>query len=144
MSETNESIKVLSEDETWALLSTASFGRVAVSIAGQPEIFPVNYVAHARSVTFRTAEGTKLFGLTANEKVAFEVDHYTATEGWSIVAKGTAHALETEAEIAEAEQLPLNSWIASVKRHYVRIDVHELSGRRFIFGDDPDPEIDAS
>ncbi|WP_022883329.1 pyridoxamine 5'-phosphate oxidase family protein [Glaciibacter superstes] len=144
MSETNESIKKLSEDEAWALLSTARFGRVAVSIAGQPDVFPVNYVAQAGSVTFRTAEGTKLFGLTANEKVAFEVDDYTETEGWSIVVKGTAHALETEAEIAEAEHLPLKSWIPSVKRHYVRIDVHELSGRRFVFGQEPDPEVDAS
>lgn len=144
MSETNESIKILGEDETWALLSTASFGRVAVSIAGQPEIFPVNYVAQAGSVTFRTAEGTKLFGLTSNEKVAFEVDDYSETEGWSVVVIGTAHALETEAEIAEAEKLPLNSWIASVKRRYVRIDVHELSGRRFVFGEDPDPGLDVT
>ncbi|MCE7483366.1 pyridoxamine 5'-phosphate oxidase family protein [Microbacterium profundi] len=133
-----EKIKELSVDECWALLSTAVFGRIAVSIAGHPDIFPVNYVAGEGKLTFRTSEGTKLFGVTVNESVAFEVDDHTETEGWSIVVKGTARTLQSESEIAEAETLQLRPWIPTVKRNFVRIDVNDITGRRFIFGPEPD------
>ena len=46
----------------WALLRSQEVGRLAVSIADRPEIFPVNYVVDHGTVVFRTAEGTKLAG----------------------------------------------------------------------------------
>ena len=95
-------------------------------------------------ILMRTAEGTKLFGVTVNNRVAFEVDDYGANDGWSVVLKGTARALETEAEIAEAEASSLVPWIPTVKRNFIRIDVDEISGRRVTFGPEPEPDLDAS
>jgi nitroimidazol reductase NimA-like FMN-containing flavoprotein (pyridoxamine 5'-phosphate oxidase superfamily) len=128
----------LSEDECWALLVAKSLGRLALSISDQPEIFPVNYHASSGSILFRTAEGTKLFGMVVNRAVAFEVDDHDGETGWSVVAKGRARVLVTESELAEAEAAPLRSWSATVKRNFVRIDVTEISGRRIMIGEAPD------
>ncbi|CAN5396374.1 pyridoxamine 5'-phosphate oxidase family protein [soil metagenome] len=138
MTETQAPVVVLSEAESWALLGEGRFGHLALSIAGEPEIFPVNYFASNGSIVFRTAEGTKLFGAVLQNVVAFEVDSYDDQEGWSVVAKGTAHILETDAERSAAEQLPLAPWIPTDKRNFVRIDVREISGRHFRFGPEPD------
>ena len=59
MGEQRELVRHLNEDECWALLAEKDFGRLAVSIAGQPEIFPVNYAASDGAIYLRTAEGTE-------------------------------------------------------------------------------------
>jgi len=131
-------VRVLSELECWHLLDGASFGRLAVSVRNQPEIFPLNYYADDRTVLFRTSEGTKLLELTINALVAFEGDGYTDTEAWSVVVKGTARVLESQSEIFAADQLPLTPWIPTLKYVYVRIEPTEITGRRFERG--PEPE----
>lgn len=144
MADELEPVRVLSEDECWALLVEGDFGRLALSIGDRPEIFPVNYTAVEGGILLRTAEGTKLFGVTVNHFVAFEIDDHTATDGWSVVAKGQARALQAEADIAEAEKAPLVPWIPTVKRNFIRIDVEEISGRRVTFGPEPEPGLEAS
>ena len=39
------------------------------------DLFPVNYLAHDGALYFRSAPGSKLAQITANRKVAFEVDN---------------------------------------------------------------------
>jgi nitroimidazol reductase NimA-like FMN-containing flavoprotein (pyridoxamine 5'-phosphate oxidase superfamily) len=130
-------VERLADDDCWLLLNGSTFGRLALSVADQPEIFPVNYYSDGSSILFRTAEGTKLLELTINSSVAFESDGYTDEEGWSVVVKGTAHALETHSEIVEANSLPLTPWIPTIKQVYVRITPTEISGRRFQRGPEP-------
>ena len=144
MADEREPVKVLSDDECWALLVEKDFGRLAVSIGDQPEIFPINYTTVEGGVLLRTAEGTKLFGVTVNNRVAFEIDDYGATDGWSVVIKGRARALETAADIAEAEEASLVPWIPTVKRNFIRIDADQISGRRVTFGPEPEADFDAS
>ena len=72
-------LEVLSEQECWLLLEAAHVGRLAVSIAERPEIFPINYVvtgddASGRGVVFLTAPGSKLAGAVLGRSVAFEID----------------------------------------------------------------------
>ncbi|WP_353810196.1 pyridoxamine 5'-phosphate oxidase family protein [Agromyces sp. SYSU T00194] len=140
MADNGGPIVELSAEECWALLVENELGRLAVSIADQPEIFPVNYAAADGGILIRTAEGTKLFGVTVNHRVAFEIDDRSEHEGWSVVAKGNARTLEHEDEIAAAEQEPLTPWIATVKRNFVRIEIDELTGRRVRFGAEPEPD----
>ena len=50
----------LEASECWALLRDAKVGRLAIAIAGHPDIFPINYIVdehhdHGRSIVFRTA-----------------------------------------------------------------------------------------
>ncbi len=127
-------ISVLGEDECWELLSSVSLGRLVSTIGTRLEIFPVNFVVQHRTVLFQTAEGTKLISTLLNDRVLFEADDHTAVGGWSVIMRGVPQFLETTDEIAEAERAQLFSWLATVKRRYVRIQPKEISGRRFVFG----------
>jgi nitroimidazol reductase NimA-like FMN-containing flavoprotein (pyridoxamine 5'-phosphate oxidase superfamily) len=131
-------IVVLSDRESWDLLKSAALGRLVTQIGDQVEIFPVNFVTQNHTVLFRTAEGTKLFSTVMNDRVLFEVDDHTVTEGWSVIVRGTARVLAGADEIHEAERAQLLPWTATEKLRYVRITPNELSGRRFIFGPEPD------
>ena len=133
-------ITELDRDEAWKLLKGQTVGRLAVSVAGQPDIFPVNFHANDTSIVFRTAPGSKLLEVTINAAVAFETDAYDTDEAWSVVVKGTARVLEKQAEIFAAEAIGLRSWIPTLKTVFVRIVPTEVTGRRFQFG--PEPEVD--
>jgi nitroimidazol reductase NimA-like FMN-containing flavoprotein (pyridoxamine 5'-phosphate oxidase superfamily) len=133
-----DSITVLSDDESWDLLKSAALGRLVTNVGGELEIFPVNFVTQGRTVLFRTAEGTKLFGTVMNDNVLFEVDDHNVVEGWSVIIRGTARVLTAADEIHEADRAQLLPWIATEKLRFVRITPNEVSGRRFIFG--PEPE----
>jgi nitroimidazol reductase NimA-like FMN-containing flavoprotein (pyridoxamine 5'-phosphate oxidase superfamily) len=124
---------VLENNECWDLLRDAEVGRLAVSIQQQPDIFPVNYVVDHGSIVFRTAEGTKLAAAVLGRSVAFEIDGYEPVSGeaWSVVIKGRATEIERVHDVLEAIDLPLFPWHASPKPRFVRIEVVELSGRRF-------------
>ena len=113
-------------------------GRLVTSVEGQPEIFPVNFVVQRRTVLFRTAEGAKLFTVVMNNRVAFEADDHNVSEGWSVIVKGRAQVLNTDAEIQEAERAQLLPWTATSKRRYVRVIPSVITGRRFRFGPEPD------
>ena len=52
--------------------------------------------------------------------------------------RGTARVLYGSTELDEAERAGLHPWIATEKLRFVRIRPTEISGRRFIFGLEPD------
>jgi uncharacterized protein len=134
-------ISILPESECWKLMSSASLGRLVTSVDGQPEIFPVNFVVQHRTVLFRTAEGTKLSSSVINNNVLFEADDHNAVEGWSVVIRGLARTLRADEDIDVADKAQLLPWTATVKPHYVRIRPLRVTGRRFVFGSEPDREF---
>lgn len=144
MSTPTHPISILSESECWELMSSASLGRLVTSVDGQPEIFPVNFVVQHRTVLFRTAEGTKLSSSVINNNVLFEADDHNAVGGWSVIIRGLARTLRTDADVDEAERAQLLPWTATVKPHYVRIRPLRVTGRRFLFGSEPDREFTIS
>ena len=131
-------IEHLSHEAAWALLTSETVGRLAVSVGKQPDIFPLNYIGHDGKVYFRTAEGTKLLELTVNANVAFEADGYDATSAWSVVVIGTAAAIETQSMIDILNGLPLHPFAPTLKYVWVEITPTELRGRSFEMG--PEPE----
>jgi len=139
MDKTNDAaVWTLNEEECWNLLSRRELGRLAVAVAGKPDIFPVNYVTDGPRVLFRTAPGSKLAELSANPDVAFEVDEYDDTSAASVVLKGVAKRLELQSEIDAADALPFTSWIPTLKYRWVRISPTSITGRRFERGPEPD------
>ncbi|MGE0877990.1 MAG: pyridoxamine 5'-phosphate oxidase family protein [Acidimicrobiia bacterium] len=124
---------ILEAVDCWKLLREADVGRLAVSIAGHPDIFPINHIVNDGAVMFRCQAGTKLAAAVLGQSVAFEIDGYDAWTGdaWSVVVKGRAIELEKYADIDAAESLPLFSWAAFPKPHWVRIEPDEITGRRF-------------
>ena len=131
-------VEILSEDDCWELLLSANLGRLAVSVGGIPDIYPVNFVASDKRLLFRTTEGTKLLELTVNNNVAFESDGVGREQAWSVVAKGMARIRDTRAEIDAAEELPLRPLVPTLKYTWVEITPRSLSGRRFTIGPEPD------
>ncbi|MDJ0339494.1 pyridoxamine 5'-phosphate oxidase family protein [Cryobacterium sp. PH31-O1] len=130
-------VQILSEDECWNALLSASLGRLAVAVGGIPDIFPVNFVAADQRLLFRTASGTKLIELTVNNRVAFETDGVGRDDAWSVIVHGTARALDTQREIDDAAELPLRPMIPTVKPVFVEIVPESITGRRFTLGPEP-------
>ena len=133
--------EILDEPTCWELLEETTVGRLAVDVAGQPDIFPINYVVDHGSVVFRTAEWTKLAAAVLGRGVAFEVDGYDEPSGeaWSVVVKGHAVEIDQMQEIFDATELPLFSWQAAPKHRFVRIEPVAITGRRFSVVDDARP-----
>src|SRR4051812_14843166 len=102
----------LSIDQCWALLDTEVVGRLALIVDGHPEIFPVNFVLERRSIAFRSAGGTKLWGAMTSKPVAFEIDGYDAheQEAWSVVARGAAEVIDSQDEKNAVDARFLEPW----------------------------------
>jgi nitroimidazol reductase NimA-like FMN-containing flavoprotein (pyridoxamine 5'-phosphate oxidase superfamily) len=120
----------LSVAACWQLLRQACFGRLAVVVDGQPDIFPVNFVVDHGSIVFRTAAGTKLTA-SAGRPVAFEVDGPGPSPvSWSVVVKGVAHEVRETAEVIEVLALPLVPWHGGPKPRLIRVEPSSVTGRR--------------
>ncbi|GGL38261.1 pyridoxamine 5'-phosphate oxidase family protein [Phycicoccus endophyticus] len=128
---TESPVAKIAPEEAWEMLRGNEFGRLAFHLADEVHITPINYAIDAQDrIVVRTAEGSKLLGLTMNADVAFEIDEIDEDEARSVVVRGRAHTLEGH-EAEEVEQLPLRPWVDTVKLNVVAITVDELSGRRF-------------
>jgi nitroimidazol reductase NimA-like FMN-containing flavoprotein (pyridoxamine 5'-phosphate oxidase superfamily) len=122
---------ILDERACWDLLRSCEVGRLAISIANHPDIFPINYVVDHETIVFRTAEGTKLAAAVLGVGVAFEIDGETDSDAWSVVVKGHAVEIEKMQDLFDAADLPLYPWSAAPKHRFVRIEPELVTGRRF-------------
>jgi nitroimidazol reductase NimA-like FMN-containing flavoprotein (pyridoxamine 5'-phosphate oxidase superfamily) len=125
--------QVLSTNQCWELLRESVVGRLAVTVDGSPDIFPVNPVVDHGTIVFRTTAGTKL-AATKGRDVAFEVDGYDAgtAQAWSVVVKGRAFQILEIEETLRALRLPLYPWQPGRKPRFVRIEPTTVTGRRFV------------
>ncbi len=124
-------VRALNEDDCWAMLHDNEFGRLAFHLADEVHIVPINYaIDDDRHLVFRTAEGSKLLGLTMNADVAFEIDEFTDDKATSVVVRGRAHKLEG-ARARATDQLSLRPWVPTAKFNVVQIEVDEVTGRSF-------------
>ncbi|WP_426566779.1 pyridoxamine 5'-phosphate oxidase family protein [Angustibacter sp. McL0619] len=125
-------VEELREHESWQLVRGTAVGRLAVIVDARPEIFPVNHIVNHAEIVFRSAPGTKLSGADGS-LVAFEVDGVDLDSGlaWSVVAKGRAHVIRKLQEVVDTFGMELTSWQSGEKPIFVRIQVDEITGRRF-------------
>jgi uncharacterized protein len=132
---------VLDEDDCWSLLRSADVVRLAVAVAGDVEVFPINSVVDGRTLVFRTAEGTKLAATAIRGRVTVEADgtDHGGSQAWSVVLKGNAALLESFPDIYQAQELPLSPWHPGHKGRWVRIRPREVQGRRFTIRERPPP-----
>jgi nitroimidazol reductase NimA-like FMN-containing flavoprotein (pyridoxamine 5'-phosphate oxidase superfamily) len=128
----------LTEQECREKLAHEELGRLALNVGDRLDIYPINFVYEKGDIFFRTAPGTKLLELTIHTDVVFEVDGYTDTDAWSVVARGIAQRLERDSQIDDAYELPLHPWIPTLKMNWVRVHITELSGRYFSREPEPD------
>ena len=124
------SVETLNATDCWAYLNTNSFGRLAVLGRDGVDIFPVNYLTYQSSVLFRSAPGSKLIDVTDNPDVAFEIDGTDAGKRWSVVVRGVAQRLSSDAAIVASRIHQLPTETPTTKWNYVRITPRILTGRR--------------
>ncbi|MFV0319650.1 MAG: pyridoxamine 5'-phosphate oxidase family protein [Microbacterium sp.] len=131
-------VTTLTEAQCIGRLAQHELGRLVTRVTDVLDIFPVNYALDGHDIVFRTAEGSKLYELTVNDEVLFEVDAYTDADAWSVVVRGRARRLTTSAEVAAADRLPLAPWIPTLKYNFVRITPTSMTGRAFPRGEEPE------
>lgn len=133
MDSRNLPIENLSFDDCWGLLDNGTVGRLAIVVDEHPEIFPVNYAVHLRSIVFRTAPGSKLWGARMERPAALEIDGYDAAteQAWSVVVRGDTEILEDQAAKDAVDGRGLEPWQPGEKANYVRLNAKALTGRRF-------------
>ena len=126
-----QSLEVMSEEECWRLLGEHNVGRLAVSIANRPDIFPVNYALDDGTVLIKTAPGLKLAAASLGVGVAFEVDAFDEQEhvGWSVVVSGSAEELDGD-ERDRADRVGVEPWASGAKSRYLRVVPEQITGRR--------------
>ena len=126
-------IEELAVDKCWDLLENETLGRLAVSVSGVPDIFPINYAVMDRSIVVRTTEGSKLVSLMLNAAVAFEIDGWREEDNvaWSVVLKGLARDVTPGPLADRIAELPPVPWNTSPKNRFVIIEVSDVSGRSF-------------
>jgi nitroimidazol reductase NimA-like FMN-containing flavoprotein (pyridoxamine 5'-phosphate oxidase superfamily) len=106
-------------------------GRLAISVSGDPLVFPLNYAVDGDAIVFRTQVGTKLSGITRS-LATFEVDHIDASgQGWAVTFEGLAQeVLDSDAPDfrARIEALALDSWPGGDRPRLVRITPYAVRG----------------
>jgi nitroimidazol reductase NimA-like FMN-containing flavoprotein (pyridoxamine 5'-phosphate oxidase superfamily) len=132
-------LEKLDRDDCLALLAQHNLGRLAVTIAQQPLIFPVCYALDRDEIVFRTDPGTKLYG-AHHQDVAFEIDGIDAVgcdhRGWSVLVVGRAELVENASDTRRLETLYLGPWSSGPKAHWVCIRGGAITGRVISFVDD--------
>ncbi|HVW32943.1 MAG TPA: pyridoxamine 5'-phosphate oxidase family protein [Acidimicrobiia bacterium] len=127
-------LEILSQDQCHDLLRRGDIGRVAVTVAALPAIFPVNYAVLDDDIVFLTGEGTKLRAALEGAVVAFEVDRIDMAHaaGWSVLAVGVAEEITDPAELRSARGLGLKPFASGDRTHFVKIRPEFVSGRRIV------------
>ena len=125
-------LQLLNPSECEELLAQHSIGRVGISMAALPVVFPVNYAVLDGDIIIRTGEGTKLDAALAGAVVAFEIDDVDPIyhEGWSVLVQGRASVVSEPADIQRVERLPLRPWAPGGRDRIIRIPAEIVSGRR--------------
>jgi len=128
----------LDERECLRLIGAGWLGRVAYTGQFGPTVLPVLYKLHEGSVVFHTFQDTLTeedlrTGIAhAEYQVAFEVDHFDPDTlvGWTVLAVGPAHHVDTEAERASIISTGDDPWPGAEPEHLVRVQPTRIAGLR--------------
>ena len=127
-------LELLTEDDCRQLLRGGEVGRIGITLAALPAIFPVNYRLIDDAIVFRTGPGSKMAAAAAGAVVAFEVDDYGLEDhsGWSVLVVGRAEVVEDPSITAAAERAGLQPFADGERTVFVRIEPTFVSGRRIV------------
>lgn len=125
-------LEILGAEECRRLLSSASVGRVGVTMGALPTVLPVNFLLDDDRILVRSGKGTKLTAALRGTVVAFEVDDFDPVDhsGWSVVVTGVADVVDDPEELDRIAQKPIARWAPSGESHIVAISTEMVSGRR--------------
>lgn len=136
-------IEPLTEEECLSCLGQVAYGRVAVvTDDGRPEIRPVNFVVHGKTVVFATASPVLLARAPLGH-VAFEADRIDESthEGWDVMVSGEgAEITDSVDEVSRvARSHPIEHWAPGDMDRWISIVNPRFSGRR-LYVPSPSPK----
>ena len=128
----------IGEAEAWELLQTDEIGRIGYSGRYGQMIVPLNFQVQDKAIYFRvaqhgpTGEDLRTGIAHADYRVAFEVDQFdpASRRGWSVLAQGDVHPMETEDERASVAQICVDSWVSGPRELFLRFTPTQISGHR--------------
>jgi len=131
-------VERLDEAECLRLLGIERLGRLVYNSRYGPTALPVEYQVHEGSIVFRTAQDTFTdedlrTGIAhAEYHVAVEIDQIdlAARVGWTVLVRGAAHHVDTEAERASIVDAGVEPWIEGEPEHFVQINPTLIWGHR--------------
>jgi nitroimidazol reductase NimA-like FMN-containing flavoprotein (pyridoxamine 5'-phosphate oxidase superfamily) len=123
--------RVLDREQCLRRLRRGGIGRVAVTVAALPAIFPVSYDSWGDDVVFAMIAGTKLVRATLGAVVAFEVDDIESVDHhWSVTVVGLADEIVDSQQLARLQELHLAPWAGDTETVvFVRIRTDLIYGR---------------
>jgi hypothetical protein len=128
----NANTRELSDDECWAVLGDSGIGHLA--LRAHPvgvDIVPINYLITGRQLFFRSGPGAKLKNLVQHPYVAVQIERLQEGEWFSVVLKGKAMRLASDADIERSGVLGLAPAQPGDKFNYVQIIPDAVTGRTF-------------
>ncbi len=118
--------------ECWRMLSTTALCRLAFDGPdGAPDIRPVNHLVVDDAVYIRSAFDAKVLAIAAHSYVAVEVDGEDDAQYWSVVVRGVAAQVTSEAELRRVGVERFESWTATPKPFVLKVAARSITGRRF-------------
>jgi nitroimidazol reductase NimA-like FMN-containing flavoprotein (pyridoxamine 5'-phosphate oxidase superfamily) len=132
----------VSGDEALRLLARGRqpVGRLVITLAGEPVVFPLNFAVDGDAIVFRTQSGTKLTGITRS-LATFEVDDIDSTGlGWSVAFEGLAQEVldsDPAALRSRLAAIELDTWPGGDRPHIVRITPYRVHGTAWTLASQP-------
>ena len=93
------------EDECWALLRTASVGRLALSVRALPAILPVQYYVGESEIAVCLGFFDVPASAVTNTVVAFAADSIAPVRrcGWTVQVQGTGRLDQALADVVDCD-----------------------------------------
>jgi nitroimidazol reductase NimA-like FMN-containing flavoprotein (pyridoxamine 5'-phosphate oxidase superfamily) len=128
----------LSDAECMDLLSAGTIARLVYTSQYGPVALPFEYRMYQGSIVFRTYRATfteedlRTDIEHADYGVAVEIDRTDPErrEGWTVIVRGPAHHMDSEAERSAIAEVDLESWIEGEPEHFIRVTPTSVQGIR--------------
>jgi nitroimidazol reductase NimA-like FMN-containing flavoprotein (pyridoxamine 5'-phosphate oxidase superfamily) len=126
----NPELRQLTAAQCQTYLGADGVGRVVFVSGRGPVAHPVNYTMSDDDIIISTTVAAA-DALERQESVGFQLDRVdeALSEGWSVLATGTARRVDDPDEVHRLSALGLEPWAGGSRHALVRITPAEVSGR---------------
>lgn len=123
-------LRVLTPEQCAAHLEAGGVGRIVFLAERGPVAHPVNFVMSEGDVILSTTAAQAL-ELESQQRASFQIDRVdeAMSEGWSVLATGTARRVDDPDELVDLSSLGLEPWAGGDRHALVRIHPEQVTGR---------------
>jgi hypothetical protein len=123
-------LRALTPAQCDAHLEVGGVGRIVFLTERGPVAYPVNFVMSEGDVILSTT-AAQAAELEAQRRASFQIDRVdeVLSEGWSVLATGSARRVDDPDELVELSSLGLEPWAGGNRLEMVRIHPEEITGR---------------